>query len=63
METSYRLEVKSNLSNSLLAREINWMETLFQSFSDVALLINSLLAREINWMETFPAQWDVKRKG
>ena len=40
---------------SLLAREINWMETgicrhILYSFYKP----NSLLAREINWMETRP---------
>ena len=39
--------------NSLLAREINWLET--EEFKKVAMMLfpcNSLLAREINWLET-----------
>ena len=39
------------LENSLLAREINWMETKTNFPRFVAILF-SLLAREINWMET-----------
>ena len=37
---------------SLLAREINWMETQISSESLLTSKILSLLAREINWMET-----------
>ena len=39
------------MGNSLLAREINWLET--QIGADAAVVgVNSLLAREINWLET-----------
>ncbi len=37
---------------SLLAREINWMETMLVIFR-LKYPIISLLAREINWMETY----------
>ena len=39
---------------SLLAREINWLETMFYARFDggVPVLFYSLLAREINWLET-----------
>ncbi len=36
---------------SLLAREINWLETR-DRFQYISLNITSLLAREINWLET-----------
>jgi|SanBayMetagenome_1026888.scaffolds.fasta_scaffold14767_2 hypothetical protein len=39
---------------SLLAREINWLETVHSWKVNVVFLfhLNSLLAREINWLET-----------
>ena len=36
----------------LLAREINWMETLSTPFKGKFPQNHPLLAREINWMET-----------
>ena len=40
------------LSISLLAREINWLETVEGLTASYSLLKVSLLAREINWLET-----------
>ena len=40
------------LPNSLLAREINWLETYDKLGSNVSNSLSSLLAREINWLET-----------
>ena len=37
---------------SLLAREINWLETHDDRLKELRKLPNSLLAREINWLET-----------
>ena len=45
------LENSMLLVNSLLAREINWMETVL-SLPPKYRQFLSLLAREINWMET-----------
>ncbi len=44
------------MSHSLLAREINWMETVEDDFIFNEATI-SLLAREINWMETPGMVW------
>ena len=38
--------------HSLLAREINWLETRSQSWPVTSPCAHSLLAREINWLET-----------
>ena len=52
METIMEIEgTKQNPINSLLVREINWMETLSPLVIAKTNLI-SLLVREINWMET-----------
>ena len=43
-----------DIASSLLAREINWMETRWSISSSSLNMSFSLLAREINWMETVP---------
>ncbi len=52
METALRGKEACVAFSSLLAREINWMETSLQKYTLVELQDYSLLAREINWMET-----------
>ncbi len=47
-----------HIQYSLLAREINWMETL-RIETLTGILTVSLLAREINWMETVIRNWGV----
>ena len=42
--------------HSLLAREINWMET-YHGLDLLESYLTSLLAREINWMETKEFIW------
>ena len=51
METFTDKEIAEIYDVSLLAREINWMETRFSNTRKNAVAY-SLLAREINWMET-----------
>ena len=50
---------RSDSKSSLLAREINWMETILLRFCLQTFELFSLLAREINWMETC---WQVTRR-
>ena len=48
------LKAKLKVRASLLAREINWLET--DSGGDQGCVgLPSLLAREINWLETSPS--------
>jgi hypothetical protein len=44
-------KTKKYLPPSLLAREINWLETVIHSYK-LSSEARSLLAREINWLET-----------
>ena len=46
---------------SLLAREINWLETL-EKQKQLEKQKDSLLAREINWLETLPSEWTSWRR-
>ena len=53
LDNRWRLGLK--WGDSLLAREINWLETchVWKHMSAAYLYtLNSLLAREINWLET-----------
>ena len=51
METRITLTIIDKKNLSLLAREINWMETNIWH-PNLQIFHLSLLAREINWMET-----------